>query len=509
MTEQKKSQELVEQKQQLDSSLQDLQLLHHELFDNISDGAVTLKPMDNGKNFIISGLNKTAEKIENIERKKVIGKTFSEAFPKANELGLTDVFRRVLRTGKNESFPVLIKDKETIKHSHQNKIIKISQEKLLVLYNEVKEYERSKKALEESEERLKLALESTKIGLWDHNLKTGEVYRSKEWAEMLGYSKKEIDNKCEVWKDLIHPDDRNEVNQIALAHETSETDTFQVEHRLKTKKGHYKWILNWGKIIEKDAEGNPVRAVGTHLDIDKRKKTEKKLAELNATKDRLFSIIGHDLKNPLSDILGFSSLITKNYSDYSPEKVRTFVEYIEQAATRMHDMLENLLRWSRLQREETSFKPEKINLTQLITKNIHQFQIKADSKEISLCCPEKNTVYAYADKNMIETVIRNLLSNALKYTDKGGEVTIQTAIKNNKITVSVQDTGIGIRVTDKTNLFQPEKQNSTNGTLGEKGTGLGLILCKEIIDIHNEDIWVESEPGKGSTFRFTLTKANG
>jgi len=494
---------------ELENSYSELNEQYQFLFESINDGAAILKPSNGGKDFVISDINQSVEEIEKIKKEEVLGKLFSEAFPRAHYNGLSEVFSRVWKTGKTESFPLLIKKDSEITNYHRNKIKRLPNGNLLVLYKDIQEFEKSKKALAESENRLKLALESTQIGMWDHNLKTGEVYRSKEWAEMLGYKKEEIDNHSKIWKELIHPDDKEKVKKTAQAHETSETDTFHVEHRLKTKDGNYKWILNWGKIIEKDENGNPARAVGTHLDIDKRKKAEEKLSELNATKDRLFSIIGHDLKNPLSDILGFSSLLTSNYSEYSPDKIKTFIGYIKQAAARMHDLLENLLRWSRLQREETPYRPEKIDINKLFAKIVSQFQTKADAKKIKLSYPEDEINLVHADRNMIETVLRNLISNALKYTEEEGAVSVFTTEgENHKMIVSVEDTGIGIKPNNINELFQADRSKSTCGTNGEKGTGLGLILCKEIIDIHNEDIWVESEPGKGSTFKFTLLNAN-
>jgi len=482
---------------------------YRALFDTTNNGCVILETKNNGKNFVIKDFNKAAETIEKTQKSDVVGKQFSDIFSKASSSGLIDAFKRVYKTGESESIFIKIRHHDRIKHHHKNIINRLPNGDLMVLYSETKELEKSKEALEKSRERLKLALESTQIGLWDHNLKTGKVYRSKEWANMLGYTKEEIDQYSDAWKELIHPDDLPRVEEEAENHESRQKNTFHVEHRLRTKEGNYKWILNWGKIIEYDEEGKPIRAVGTHLDIDERKKTEEKLAELNATKDRLFSIIGHDLKNPLSDILGFSKLVSNNFNSYPPDKSLRFIDLINQSANTMNELLEKLLKWSRLQREEVHFKPEIINLTQLIDSQINQFQSQADAKDIKLTHNLKEPKYTYAEPNMVETVIRNLVSNAVKYTNEGGEISIYTQENPRKITVCVEDTGIGVDQEKMNKLFQTHRRKIALDTKDKKSTGLGLILCKEIIDIHEEAIWVESENEQGSIFKFTLPNSNG
>ncbi|MFO8236115.1 MAG: PAS domain-containing sensor histidine kinase [Bacteroidales bacterium] len=358
--------------------------------------------------------------------------------------------------------------------------------------------------LVKSKERLELALESAKIGLWDQNFRTGEVYRSKQWAQMLGYTLEEIGQKAKDWISLIHPEDLSKVKAATHEHETGRTDAFNVEHRLKTKNGDYKWILNWGKIVEFDKDGNPLRALGSHIDIHNRKETEEKLKYLNETKNRLFSIIGHDLKNPLSDIIGFSELLCINYDKYPPEKVKKFHELIFSSAKTTQNLLDNLLQWSRFHSGELLFKPENFNLEHVVNNNFILFKSKAESKKIDLQNEIKEPVEVYADKKMIETVLRNLISNAIKYTREGGKITLRHETKDDKAVLAVEDTGIGIKDKDINKLFLKGQQISTEGTTGEQGTGLGLIICQDFINKHNESIWVTSQPGKGTTFRFTL-----
>ena len=500
------SEALREEHQRLQSSYNQLFTQYQSLFNQTTNGCVILEAADHGTDFLIKAINPGAEKIEQKNKEKILGRNLTEVFPSSKTNGLLETFQRVHQTGISEELTIIMGGKEDVKHKHNNTINKLPDGTLMAVYNETKELEKSKQELQKSRERLKLTLESSNIGLWDHNLKTGEVYRSKEWAEMLGYTKEEIDKYSTDWKNLIHPEDLPLVEQIATEHENLQSDSFQVEHRLKTKDGNYKWILNWGKIIEFDDKGNPARAVGTHLDIDKRKKAEEKLAELNATKDQLFSIIGHDLKNPLSDILGFSSLLYKRYNQYSTEKQLEFIRIISKSARSMQDLLENLLNWSRLQREEVHFAPEKIHIDKLCYHLIDQFQTKAELKNIRLLQTIQTKTLAYADKNMIQTVLRNLISNAVKYTKQEGTVSVSAKETAEKIIISVEDTGIGIDQNNLNQLFKASNGSISRGTNNEKGTGFGLILCKEIINLHKEQIWVESEPGQGTTFSFSLQK---
>lgn len=467
------------------------------------------------KNQIITNLNSNAEELFQYKANEITG----DKIDKLIVPGKMGYYQYVLNSfpekeSKNCSHLVLRGEKIFQKKDGTNFFSDISigclrdnNEKYIVLH--IKDLTQTKKRQQEfikSKERLELALESANIGLWDQNFKTGEVYRSKQWAQMLGYEPKEITNKATTWLNLIHPEDLPKVKQATHEHETGKTNSFKVEHRLKTKDGNYKWILNWGKIVEFDEDGNPVRALGTHIDIHNRKVTEEKLKYLNKTKNRLFSIIGHDLKNPLSDIIGFSELLRINFHKYPSEKVEKFHELIFSSAKTTQNLLDNLLQWSRFHSGELLFKPEYFNLEEIITNCFILFKSKAESKELGLINEIKSPVEVYADKRMIETVLRNLISNAIKYTHKGGNIKLYHEIQKDKIIVVVEDTGIGIKNEEVDSLFAKDNQISLNGTTGEKGTGLGLIICKDFIDKHDETIWVESQYGVGSAFKFTLPK---
>ncbi|MBN1251364.1 MAG: PAS domain S-box protein [Bacteroidales bacterium] len=238
---------------------------------------------------------------------------------------------------------------------------------------------------------------------------------------------------------------------------------------------------------------------------------EENLRQLNATKDKFFSIIAHDLKNPFSAIIGFSELILNNVSNYSKEQIESFVTVINKASIKGYTLLENLLEWSRNQTGKVDVIKEKFEINELIKENIELIKEKADLKGIKIIYKNETELYAEADKNMINTVIRNLLSNAIKYTKHKGTVEIKAekscktqSQKNECLKIEISDNGIGIENENIHKLFKIEESYSTKGTSSEKGTGLGLILCKDFVEKNNGEIWVESEFGKGSSFYFTL-----
>lgn len=245
------------------------------------------------------------------------------------------------------------------------------------------------------------------------------------------------------------------------------------------------------------------------LNINLEKKVEQRtqeLKELNATKDKFFSIIAHDLKNPFNTLMGFTELLLDHIEEYTKEKIQEFIDILHQTAKQSYALLENLLEWSRAQTGRLEMNPESVNLYELTNENISLLKNHAAKKSIHLDNKIDPSTEAYCDENMIRTVIRNLVSNAIKYTKENGSITCDSKISDNMIEFSVADNGIGIKPENVNKLFRIDLNYSTIGTAEESGTGLGLILCKEFINKNNGEIWVESEFGKGSTFKFTLPK---
>ncbi len=229
-----------------------------------------------------------------------------------------------------------------------------------------------------------------------------------------------------------------------------------------------------------------------------------KLTELNATKDKIFSIIAHDLKSPFTSIFGFADMLIANIEGYDTGNIVQYLNNISGSAKNAYKLLENLLDWARSQTGNIQFKPENINLESLIIGIYDITSSSSFSKKIKVSFDINSEIEVLADSNMLNTILRNLVTNAIKYTHKGGNIKIDAATNANHVTISVIDNGIGIKPEKIAKIFDISDKSSLPGTEGERGTGLGLLLCKEFVEKHGGRIWVESEEQKGSKFHFTL-----
>lgn len=247
------------------------------------------------------------------------------------------------------------------------------------------------------------------------------------------------------------------------------------------------------------------------MEITDRKKAEILLEEksgelykLNINKDKFFSIIAHDLKNPFSAIIGFSDLMLKNFNSLDDETLLKGLNTIESAAHHAYKLLENLLVWSRNQTGRIKFNPEILNLKTQIEEIIKASEKSAISKDIRLSASIRKNYKVYADKEMIETILRNLITNAIKFSNCGGKVKITANTNNNNVEVTVSDNGVGIASNHLEDIFEIDSRTNTADTANEFGTGLGLILCKDFLVKNGGRIWAKSIPGKGSQFTFSL-----
>ncbi len=231
------------------------------------------------------------------------------------------------------------------------------------------------------------------------------------------------------------------------------------------------------------------------------------LQKLNATKDKLFAIIAHDLKNPLSAFRSITQSLSENSLNISKQEIEQFIGRLNHSANQLYDLLQNLLNWAISQIVKLPFAPEKFAIKQIADENARLFQTNLQQKNQTIEIDIEPGLYVLADRNMIKTVIRNLLSNAVKFTGTGGKITLLAKPADNEIVFTVADNGSGMQQAELAKLFKIEEDVTKIGNNPEKGTGIGLILCKELIEKNNGRIWAESTPGEGSRFHFALPAA--
>jgi PAS domain S-box-containing protein len=414
---------------------------------------------------------------------------------------------------KTAEFRYLCKDNtsKTVHMFAKNLINHSSIKGILVNYHDISEFDSTLKSLKKSEYKYRTLFENMQdiVCMLDNNGFITDV--NKAGCEFYEFTKEEMLKKNV--SQLIYPEDKSKSD---LYFEILKKDGYykMYEGRSLTKTGKVKWIeVNSTEFLidgEKSGSQDIIR------DITDRKETENKLSEQNqalkesnAAKDKFFSIISHDLKSPFNSIIGFAKLLYERYDTYSDAQKRELIEMIKTQSERTFRLLENLLEWSRLQRGKIQFMPAAVNIKDVIEHEINLILQKANERKIEISTDFEVHSILNADKEMISTIIRNLLSNALKFTPEGGTIAIkirELTTENTPETMEIEviDSGIGISAENIQKLFRIDQNIKTIGLTGEKGTGLGLVLSKEFIEIHKGKIAVQSIEGKGSTFSIKL-----
>ncbi|MBW8334483.1 MAG: PAS domain-containing protein [Prolixibacteraceae bacterium] len=422
----------------------------------------------------------------------------------------------------------------------------------MLMLNQAENWE-NRKSVNISEERWHFALEGSGDGVWDWNLKTNEIFFSKQWKLMLGYEDNEIDCKLEEWDKRVFPEDKEMVYKILNQHINGETPVYISEHRLLCKDGTYKWILDRGKIMTFDTDGKPLRFIGIHTDISERKEAQEEIRKMNEVLEQkvlertnelekrghelleneaaLMNIVedlnmksaelrqsteqlqaankeleafsysvSHDLRAPLRAISGFVSILMEDYGKDLDSEGKRICNIIHSNATKMGQLIDDLLSFSRLIRSEIH--QSKIDMENMVKIVISEFQSTQALSQESFSIQQ--IPGASGDSNLIKQVWVNLISNAIKYSSKEVNAQIDIgAIQNNNETVYyIKDNGVGFNMQYSNKLFGVFQR--LHGINEFEGTGVGLAIVQRIINRHGGRVWAEGEVGKGATFFFTL-----
>jgi PAS domain S-box-containing protein len=334
-------------------------------------------------------------------------------------------------------------------------------------------------------------------------------YASPRMAELLGLSVEDLLANNEAIFKAIHPEDLDSfirLNHTGILNKVP----FDWKGRVVVK-GDIRWLhissnpepLDRGEMLWHGLIVNITERMQDEAEI---KLKNEELTNLNATKDKFFSIIAHDLKSPFNSIIGFSSLLTRHVNEGDLEGIRRYATIIQDSSQQALDLLMNLLEWSRSQIGRMEFTPEEADISALISQSVGVLIGAAQQKQIAIHKQMPASLVAWADKAMINAILRNFISNAIKFTNPGGTIVISAEQTTEELQISVVDNGVGISKESIDKLFRIEETHSTLGTQREKGTGLGLLLCKEFVDKHGGRIWVESAVGEGSNFSFSIPR---
>ncbi|MDA3962820.1 MAG: PAS domain-containing protein [Planctomycetota bacterium] len=401
-------------------------------------------------------------------------------------------------------------------------------QRMLGIALDVSEQARVRAALEQardqhqlSAQRLDLALVSSDVGLWDWNVVTGEVWFSDTWLSMLGYQREDLEPVVDTWAQLVHPDDADLINNELTAHLERRSPTYRTEHRCRCKDGSWRWILDCGRVIDRDIDGSALRAIGTHVDITALKafqteletsRTEARQAQRAAeeaaeARSRFLATMSHEIRTPLNGVIGMTEVLTR--TDLNTDQIE-YVATINQCGEALLSIINDILDYSKIEADGIELENCVFDPHALVDEVITIVADRAHERNLSLCGVVRHTVpkRLRGDPARLRQILLNLLSNALKFTEQGevilevdcAEATTDAA----SLTIKVKDTGIGMDEEARSRVFTPFSQADASTTRRFGGTGLGLSITRRLVELMGGAITIDSEPNNGTTIIVSL-----
>lgn len=381
--------------------------------------------------------------------------------------------------------------------------IRLKNNKLILdLKGEIADRLRIEQELSISKKQLEATVQNSPIISVQWYNSDGEIiFWNNASKNIFGFS--EEDAVGRTLEDLIYTHEENEVFKNTLKEIAESGKPYgPYESQIKRKDGSIGWILSTTFMIP--GKNNDQLFVCMDVDISEQKLLHKKLNDLVLEKDKFLSIIAHDLKSPFTGFLGMTQILAQEFLELSPQEIKEISSNLFESAENLYQLLENLLEWSRIQRGMVEINMEYINLFNLVNNNINIMKIKTELKNITIKNNIDKELLLFADMNMVNAILRNLISNAIKFTKRGGTIILDAKKESNEYYFCVEDNGIGIPDDIVNSLFSISSKVSRVGTDGEPSTGLGLILCKEYVDKHKGKIWVQSQENIGSKFCISI-----
>jgi len=494
----------VTETKQAAKALKESEVRFKNMFEN-HDAIMLLIEPETG---LIINANNAASNFYGYARSKLCSMTINDINMLSSEQVLDARNNALNESCKYFNFPHKLRNGDIRNVEVLSTPIEYNQKRILFsIIHDITERKQAEEKLKASEIKYKELVETADIAILIDDEDGFFKFFNNKFCEIFGYTRKEIDQLS--IRHLVHPDD---VEWVMNHHDNRMRDEKVIA------KYEFRGIRKNGTTVHLMVSVVPVKPndkiIGSKSyiwDITERKHAEQiineneiQLRELNATKDKLFSIIAHDLRSPFNGILGFSELLIENIKDFELVESEKYLGIINSSAKNTLNLLDNLLNWAKSQTGQIAFKPKKIILASIISETLELSQAIAIGKGISLAHKEPDDMEAYADKNMLKIVLRNLISNAIKFTKSGGNISVLAKTNQNHVEIAISDNGIGMNEETINKLFSIETNKTTIGTENETGSGLGLILCKELVEKQGGKIWVESELGKGSVFKFSL-----
>ncbi len=472
-----------------------------ERFKNLSE--VSFEGIVMHKNGIAIDCNQTLYNVTDYTKEEIINQSLFKIIHEKHHALIAEKIKQ--QSTKPYEVSIVKKDGTEVPVEIESRSFKLNNEDIRVsAVRDITERKEVQQKIIENEKRFRTYIETSPVGIFIANRYGKLNFVNSTAQKLLGYSQKEMLNMTIL--DIHLKEDALEVKKkFGDLQNMGQISSY--ETRFMTKYGK---IIN---IILESIKLSKNEYIAFCTNNTEQKSYEAKLKELNATKDKFFSIIAHDLRAPMNNLVGFSDLLLNKHSNYSKEKLSYIIGMMNSSAKQTFSLLENLLIWSKSQRGKLSFKPTEYTCKEIIEEIIEEMQHFAIAKEIKIeSQKEHNESTVLIDKEMFKTIFRNLISNAIKFTYEGGKISIGCKkIQNRMVKFFVSDTGVGIPEEKQDKLFRIDQNISTPGTKNEQGTGLGLLLCKEFVEKHGGKIWVESiinndtnNKTSGSTFYFTV-----